>query len=239
VAKNYTDGFTEAQLEKIKMLESQKIGWGGYAALVFAVLFYSGLMTNINVGFEWLNKIFRVIDFSNLLGKFGVDFRGRGGDGARDGFAYVMTVWAGVTTSLAFMNVIEGKRGLLAAQKLMNPILHFLIGIPGWTGLALITGLMSSSDGGAALTRALVDDELLSEKELGIFSAFQFVASCGIGNPLSLIGVFLPLLSGVGIPLIYIFVLMVVAKIFAGNLMRLYVRYLDFGANKKTKGGQA
>jgi nucleoside recognition membrane protein YjiH len=237
-AKSYTEGYTEEQLTKIKELESQKIGWGGYAALVFAVVFFSGFMTSIDVGVEWLNNILRIFDYSNLMGKFGLDLRGKGGNGARDGFLYVMTIWPNVTVALAFMNVIEGKRGLLAAQKLMNPVLRPLLGIPGWTGLALITGFMSSTDGGAALTRNLVDDELITEKELGIFSCFQFICSCGIGAPLSLTGVYLIYLTEVGIPLIYMFGLMIIAKIFAANLMRLYIRDLDSGVNK-AKGEKA
>ena len=236
--KKPLSGYSEEQLAKIKELESQKIGWGGYAALAFAVMFFSGLMTNIDVGSEWINNILRIFDYSNLMGKFGLNLRGEGGNGARDGFLYVMTIWPNVTVALAFMNVIEGKRGLLAAQKLMNPLLRPSLGIPGWTGLALITGLMSSTDGGAALTANLVDDELINEEELGIFSCFQFVCSCGIGAPLSLTGVFLIFLTDAKIPLIYMFALILIAKFFAGNLMRLYIKFLDFGGPKR-KGAKA
>ncbi|MFZ7132383.1 MAG: YjiH family protein [Eubacteriales bacterium] len=220
--------FTEEQLKKIKELEGQKIRWPGYVALVFAVVFFSGLMTN----FEGILGIF---DYSNILGTFGLNLRGEAGNGARDGFLYVMTIWPNVTVALAFMNVIEGQGGLLAAQKLMNPFLRPVLGVPGWTGLALITGWMCSTDGGTALTTDLVDNELINQKELGIFAAWSFVASGSIGSAISLAGVYQPYLTAAGIPLIYMFLLLGILKVSAANLMRLYINILD----KKSKGAAA
>jgi hypothetical protein len=46
-AKSYTEGYSEDQLARIKELESQKIGWGGYVAVVFAIVFFYGVWDTI------------------------------------------------------------------------------------------------------------------------------------------------------------------------------------------------
>ena len=172
-------------------------------------------------------------DYGVLLGKFGTlgegvkNVQGSGGSGARDGFMYVLTVWPSVIAALGFINVIEGQDGLKAGQRLLNPVLRPLLGIPGWCGLALISGLTANTDAGAALTLDLVNNRLITTKELGIFSCFNFVASGFIGSALTLSGTYLPFLNDVGVPLAVVLIMGVVGKIIGGNIMRLYIKLTE------------
>ncbi|MFQ9938583.1 MAG: nucleoside recognition domain-containing protein [Parasutterella excrementihominis] len=112
------------------------------------------------------------------------NFRGKGGSGAIDGFMFALTLVPTVMFALAMITVFDHYGALKAARQMLTPILRPLIGVPGGAGLALIASLQST-DGGAALTRQLKDDNVLTAKELNNFATFQMTADALITNFLS------------------------------------------------------
>jgi len=109
------------------------------------------------------------------------DMRGKGGNGARDGFLFALTLIPTVMFALGMINVLEHYGALEAARKLLTPLLRPLMGIPGNTGLALIASLQST-DAGAAMTRQLKDEGLITKRETDVFTMFQFSAGATIVN---------------------------------------------------------
>jgi nucleoside recognition membrane protein YjiH len=90
----------------------------GYVALVFAIIFFSGIGIVLakSVG-DWA----KVFDFSTLLGSFGKiakagDFRGVGGIGAKDGFLFGLTLIPPVMFALGVVEVVDWLGGLKAAK---------------------------------------------------------------------------------------------------------------------------
>ena len=63
----------------------------------------------------------------------------------------------------------------------MTPLLKPLLGLPGLTGLALITDLQST-DAGAGLTKGLYDDGLINRKQLVTMCAWQYAGAGCISN---------------------------------------------------------
>ena len=154
----------------MSVTDDQKVTIGNYIALAFAVVFFSGLLQS--------NEWYGVFDFTTLNGTFGsiADsgmFRGIGGDGARDGFLFALTLVPTCMFALGMINVLEHFGALKAARKLLSPLLRPLMGLPGSAGLALI-GSLQNTDTGAGLTKNLMEDGELNEKESEIFTAFQF-----------------------------------------------------------------
>ena len=70
---------------------------------------------------------------------------------------------------------------LRAAQQLMTPLLRPILGVPGNTGLALITDLQST-DAGAALTKGLADTGLITKQNLVVMCAWQYAGAGLINN---------------------------------------------------------
>lgn len=141
-----------------------KVSIVGYAALLFAILFFSGIFASQKGGLG-------AMDFNIVNGQFGVmkdaakaTFYGAGGIGARDGFLFAITLFPGVMLALGIVEVVDHLGGLKAAEKLLSPILRPLLGIPGITGLALVTSLQST-DAGADMTRLLKESGQITEKE--------------------------------------------------------------------------
>lgn len=212
----------------LKENESKKVSWYSYLALIAGIIFFSGLLKDMEGPIS-------AFDFTNLLGKFGAlgeiseeagtlasSFRGNGGTGVRDAWLFGLSLMPAVIFALGVVRVIENFGGLEAAQKLMNPLLKPLLGIPGTTGLALIASLQST-DAGAAMTKELYDTNMITESEQVIFSSFQYSAGGLITNFLSSgAGLFMffdtPIFIPLGICLIFKFV--------AGNLARLYVNLI-------------
>lgn len=170
--------------------KDEKVGIGGYIALIFACVFFSGMCA----GNHWWG----IFDFGTLNGSFGklvsgvtLDgesvkaatsiFRGKGGAGALDGFAFALTLVPTVMFALAMITVCDHYGALRAARQLLTPILRPLMGIPGSCSLALIASLQST-DGGAALTRQLLDAGEIGEDEGDIFAMFQLSADATITN---------------------------------------------------------
>lgn len=204
----------------------QKVGWKGYLILFFAILFFSGLAAAWakSSGQDWL----KVLDFSELNGVFGkmkvpekADFQGQGGFGAKAGFLLAFSLIPTVMFALGFIEVVEHYGGLRAAQKILNPLLRPLLGIPGLTGLALISSLQST-DGGSGMTKALYDEGLITEKERTIFSAFQFTAGGTIPN---YINVASAVAAGLVVPFLLPLLVIFFFKFLGANIVRFYLNY--------------
>ena len=192
----------------------RKAGIGAYIALVFAVIFFSGISVSkpvqdfgtviaekVGVEPKKVHDIFSVFDFNTLNGKFGkvavpetadkaasghgsANFSGQGGAGARDGFMFALTLMPTTLFAMGIIAVLEHYGALEAMRRLLQRILKPLLGIPGDTGLAMIASFQTT-DAGAALTRALYDEGKISERERDIFAMFQFSAGATITNFLS------------------------------------------------------
>jgi nucleoside recognition membrane protein YjiH len=106
----------------------------------------------------------------------------------------------------------------------MNPLLRPLLGIPGIAGLTLISSLQST-DAGAAMTKGLRDQNHITENEKTIFMMFQFTADGTITNILgSGAAIIVLVVSEIPSIVLLSFVVVFLLKIFAANLMRLYVK---------------
>ena len=190
----------------------RKAGIGAYIALIFAVIFFSGISVSkparefgtviaekLNVEPQKVHDVFSVFDFNTLNGKFGKvllpekadkpgenagKFSGEGGTGARDGFLFALTLMPTTLFAMGIIAVLEHYGALEAMRRLLQRILKPLLGIPGDTGLAMIASFQTT-DAGAALTRALYDEGKISERERDIFAMFQFSAGATITNFLS------------------------------------------------------
>lgn len=198
------------------------VPWYGFVALIFAILFFSGV-------FNSAGGALKALDFSALLGQFGsvqgpngaiTTFTGKTGLGARDGFLFGLSLAPSVMLALGVVEVITQLQGLKAAQKLLTPILRPLLGIPGITGLALISSLQST-DAGAGMTKAMREEDQITDKERLIFCQFQFSAGGTITNYLATGSA---LFASLTVPIILPLVILFVFKIFGANLMRLYLK---------------
>ena len=99
-----------------------------------------------------------------------------------------------------------------------------MIGVPGGAGLALIASLQST-DGGAALTRQLKDDNVLTAKELNNFATFQMTADASSLTSSSG-AVLFTLLAADGKPAVPVSIgaclgILFLGKILAANIMRV------------------
>ncbi|WP_421190028.1 nucleoside recognition domain-containing protein [Aeromonas enteropelogenes] len=220
--------------------KSRSVTIGSYLALAFAIVFFSGLLQS--------NQWYGVFDFTTLNGSFGTmvqsvsengdglktamtDMRGKGGNGARDGFLFALTLIPTVMFALGMINVLEHYGALDAARKLLTPLLRPLMGIPGNTGLALIASLQST-DAGAAMTRQLKDEGLISKRETDVFTMFQFSAGATIVNFFSSGAVLFTLTLTDGSPAVSSSIGLAVVVMFAfkfvgANLFRVYLNLTE------------
>ena len=217
--------------EQVKTEE--KVGISGYIALIFACVFFSGMLAGAN---HW----YGIFDFSTLNGAFGklisgvtfdgeavktaaTTFRGKGGTGAIDGFAFALGLVPTVMFALAMVTVLDHYGALRAARQLLTPVLRPLMGVPGSCSLALIASLQST-DGGAALTRQLLDAGEITEDEGDIFAMFQLSADAAITNFMGAGVVLLSLTSATGekVPasIGLCLGLMLVMKVVGANIVR-------------------
>lgn len=200
-----------------------KVGVGAYIALIFAVLFFSGLFMKVD-GMAWLGAL----DFTTLAGKFGTmqdaksTFVGSGGTSAKGGFLFALSLIPTVMLALGVLEIFSHYGAIRAAHKLLTPLLRPLLEIPGRTGLALITDLQST-DAGAALTKELYDEKQITKKELVIMAAWQY-SGAGLINNYFAIGS--ALFASLTVPIIMPLVLMVVLKFVGAMFTRLVLNTL-------------
>ena len=172
-------------------------------------------------------------DFTVLSGSFGTiaeefTFPGRGGSGARYGFLFALSLVPGIMLALGVVEAAERMGALRAGEKLLTPLMRPLLGLPGSAALALISSLQSS-DAGAAMTRELSEQGLLSEKEKTLFAAFQFCSASSVTVYLSMGVALFPFLS---VPQLLPLGVILFYKVAGINIMRLYLRL----AEKKEAG---
>lgn len=208
-----------------------KVGWGAYVALIAAIIFFSGLLYQVET-WTWLEnaknwKWLGAFDFTTLSGSFGnivadvkgSTFVGKGGEGARSGFLFALGLVPTVMLALGMLEIFTHYGAIRAAHKLMTPVLRPILGVPGRTGLALITDLQST-DAGAALTKELYDEGEITKKELVIISAWQY-SGAGLINNYYAIGsaLFSSVLVPVVIPLLLMFILKFVGGVFVRSVL--------------------
>lgn len=217
--------------EKKPIQQEEEIKWYSYVALIVAIVFFSGIFAGSK---EW----YSVFDFTVLNGSFGkivseggkaLTFRGAGGSGCQDGFAFALSLLPAVIFALGVVNVVEGLGGLKAAQKLMSPLLRPLLGLPGACGLGMIASFQST-DAGAGMIKAMFNEGLIDEDERTIFAMFQLSGDGTITNFFSSAAALFSILVT---PIIVPFALIFVFKIFGANLMRLYIKYDNAKTAKK------
>lgn len=205
-----------------------KVPISGHFALIFAIIFFAGIIPAIVkvTGWNWL----AAFDFGKLSGSFGTladtkaTFRGSGGSGARDGFIFALTLVPTVMLALGVVELVDHFGGLKSAQKILTPLLRPLAGMPGITGLALISSLQST-DAGASMTKALRENNDITENERTIFGMFQFTAGATITNFLSSgVAVYSIVMESFTLIILVSFIVMFFFKFFAANLMRVYLK---------------
>ena len=196
-----------------------KVGVGAYIALAVAILFFSGLFMKVE-GMKWLSAF----DFTTLGGTFGTmkdpaknTFIGAGGVSAKAGFLFALSLAPTVMLALGCLEVLTHYGAIRAAHKLLTPLLHPLLSLPGKTGLALITDLQST-DAGAALTKELYDEGEITRKELTIMGAWQY-SGAGLINNYFAIGS--ALFSVLKLPIILPLLLMFGLKFAGGMFVRV------------------
>lgn len=208
--------------EKDPQKASGELRWYGYAALLFAIVFFSGVFAQSK---GWT----AAIDFNQLAGKFGMltgangkpaTFVGQAGFGARDGFMFAFTLFPSVMFAMGVVEIIDYLGGLKAAQKLLSPILRPLLGVPGVTGLAMVSSFQST-DAGAGMTKQLYENGDITAKERVIFSAYQFSGGGTITNYLSSGAAVFSFLT---VPILWPLIVIMVMKLVGANLVRLYVK---------------
>ncbi|MGG7446218.1 nucleoside recognition domain-containing protein [Kosakonia oryzendophytica] len=196
-----------------------KVGPGAWISLVIVLLVFSGFFFKVD-GMAWLGAF----DFTTLGGAFGTmkspetsTFIGSGGISAKAGFLFALSLVPTVMLALGLLEIFTHYGAIRAAHKLLTPLLKPLLGIPGYTGLALITDLQST-DAGAALTKELYDSEKITRKDVVIMGAWQYSGAGLINNYFSIGSA---MFASLTIPIIIPLVLMFVLKFVGAAVVRL------------------
>ncbi|GAA0237291.1 nucleoside recognition domain-containing protein [Metaclostridioides mangenotii] len=200
-----------------KANEANKVTWKGYLSLFVLIVLFSGV-------FKDADNFLKAFDFANLTGSFGqivdgVDFTGKGGTGAKDGFLFALTLVPTVALAVGIIDVVESMGAMKAAAKIFNPILRPLLGIPGTAGVAFVSSF-TSSDVASIMTKELVESGDMTDDERTIFVAYQYAGSAVILNTINTQAPLLPIaLMAVG-PIILIEIF---CKLLGANMIRLYI----------------
>ncbi len=212
-----TENPAEKTPQNLPQMQKEKVGVGAYVSLFLAISLFSGVFYKMPEGWTWLSAF----DFTTLIGKFGtvfesINFVGKGGVSARQAFVFALSLVPGVMLALGLLEVLSHYGALRAAQQLMTPLLRPILGVPGNTGLALITDLQST-DAGAALTKGLADTGLITKQNLVVMCAWQYAGAGLINNYFSIASaLFAAFLVPVWLPLVIMFAL----KFVGGALTR-------------------
>lgn len=140
--------------------------WRGWLSFIVIALSFSGALREAG---PW-----SAFDFTVLVGKFGkiadsFTFIGKGGIGASEGFMFAITLMPTVILALGFVRAVESQGGLLAAERIIRPLLRPLMGLPGYVGLAFISSF-TTTDVGAVITRELYEEGKITDDERTILS---------------------------------------------------------------------
>lgn len=199
-----------------EQVDEWKVGKGAYIALIAVLLMFSGAFLKVD-GKAWLGAF----DFTTLGGSFGTmknpatdTFVGAGGISAKAGFLFALSLVPTVMLALGLLEIFTHYGAIRAAHKLLTPLLKPILGIPGHTGLALITDLQST-DAGAALSKELYDSKRITRKDVVIMGAWQYSGAGLINNYFSIgSAMFASLTLPVIVPLLLMFVLKFVGAVF-------------------------
>ena len=199
--------------------QSKKIKISSYIILILVILFFFFFFSKFQ---NWLG----IMDFSRFIGKFGTigdstptTFVGLGGSGACQGFLFSLSLIPGIMLALGIVELAEHLGALYAAQHLLTPLMKPLFGLPGISGLALISSL-HSSDSASVMTRELYDKGFISNNERTIFGAFQFSAGAAVTNYLTTGLALFPFLS---VKIIIPLCVILFYKVVGMNVIRLYL----------------
>ncbi|MGC6387493.1 nucleoside recognition domain-containing protein [Ewingella sp. S1.OA.A_B6] len=207
-----------------------KVSKGAYIALIAVILMFSGAFLKVN-GMAWLGAF----DFTTLGGTFGTmntpatnTFVGSGGLSAKAGFLFALSLVPTVMLALGLLEIFTHYGAIRAAHRLLTPLLKPILGIPGHTGLALITDLQST-DAGAALSKELYDSKRITRKDVVIMGAWQYSGAGLINNYFSIgSAMFASLTLPVIIPLVLMLVMKFVGAVFVRFILNtVYKRDFD------------
>lgn len=201
--------------------------WRGWLSFIVIALSFSGVLKDMGP--------LSAFDFTVLVGKLGkiaeaYTFTGKGGIGASEGFMFSLTLFPTVMLALGFVRAVESRGGLLAAERLIHPLLRPLMGLPGYVGLAFISSF-TTTDVGAVLTRDMYDEGKITDDERTIFVAYQYAASGTLANTINCGAPLMPIsLLSFGV----IFIVEIIVKIIGANIVRFYLMF-----RRKKAGGAA
>lgn len=204
-----------------------KVSWKGWLSLALLIISFSGIFQNSEGPMA-------AFDFANLGGSFGtivdgVNFMGKGGTGAKDGFLFALTLIPTVCLAVGLVDVVESLGAMKAAARLFHPVLRPLMGIPGITGIAFVSSF-TSSDVASFMTRELYDNGHITDDERSIFVAWQYAGSAVILNTINTQA---PLLPIVVFALGPILLVEIFCKLLGANLMRLLIWFRNKKAGNK------
>lgn len=196
-----------------------RVGPGAWLSLIIVLLVFSGFFFKVD-GMAWLGAF----DFTTLGGSFGTmkspetsTFIGSGGISAKAGFLFALSLVPTVMLALGLLEIFTHYGAIRAAHKLLTPLLKPLLGVPGYTGLALITDLQST-DAGAALTKELYDSGKIARKDVVIMGAWQYSGAGLINNYFSIGSA---MFASFTLPIIIPLLLMFVLKFVGAAVVRL------------------
>lgn len=199
--------------------KKEKPGIAAYLWFVFIILFFSG-------AFRGANAPFSLLDLSTYQGQFGTivegaspGFVGKGGTGLQQQFANILTICGPIMFCMGLLNVAEGYGAMTVCKRLLTPILKPLMGVPGESALVMVANFQSS-DTSAAIIKGLLDSNLITPKQQKILLAFAVPGPALLGMYISYGTLLFPYITvSTGLLLIVVFV----AKMITGNIMRLMV----------------
>lgn len=186
-------------------------------ALLTMIVLFSGVLGRTTGPLQ-------AFDLMSLLGEFGtivedMNFKGKGGAGARDGFLFTLTIIPSTMLALGIAEVCQHFGALDAARRLLTPFFRPIYGLPGDVGIAFASAF-TSSDVGSAMTKRLYDDKLISDDQRTVFVAYQYAGSAPINNTF---GAGSPLLPVSVIPAGGIILIIFITKTIGANLVRLFI----------------
>lgn len=210
--------------------DEKKVGIVSYIALIFALLFFSGILGEIAKAGDGSLKWLGAFDYLTLCGKFGTmgeltegagtvasSFRGIGGSGPKDAFLFAITLIPSIMFALGVVRVITNLGALNAAGKLLTPVLRLILGVPGTAAISLVSNFQSA-DVSASLVRSLRDDDKITEREQMILTAFEYSSPAIMVNYFSIGAAVFAFLE---VPLYIPMVIIILCKLVGGNIMRL------------------
>lgn len=198
--------------------KKEKIGIAGYIWLLVAILFFSG-------AFREAPGVWKLLDLSTYTGTFGTviegataGFVGKGGTGMNNMFANILTIAPGIMFCVGLLEVVERYGGMKAAERLLSPIMKFLMGVPGEASLVMIANLQSS-DTSVAMIKAMRDNGNIDDKGQKILLAYCMPGPALIGMMITYGVIVYPYMSCSSGIVILVVILM---KIVVSEIMRFF-----------------